>query len=128
MLTTSHPFPSTTEEVLDRFPRLVAHMICESLGYFTPLAAANAIVHHHEGQPFWCEWYMHMAGQGFAKTGRRPTEGEVDAALLEIGRDVIRSAFRLRRTHRGFMAEYYQARVIVERARSGAHPVLASWC
>ena len=43
----ARPFPTTQEEVIQRFPRLVAHMICESLGYFTPLAAANALPRGH---------------------------------------------------------------------------------
>ena len=32
-------------DVLQRLPCLVAHLICESLGYYTPQAAANAVVH-----------------------------------------------------------------------------------
>lgn len=43
--------PRIIDEVLDRYPILVAHMICESLGYFTPNAAANALLAHIEGRP-----------------------------------------------------------------------------
>jgi hypothetical protein len=39
----------------------------------------------------------------------------------------VRGAFAHRRLHRGFMADYGAARAIVERARAGRHPVLASW-
>jgi len=105
----------------------VAHLICESLGYFTPLSAANALLHYHKDQPFWCEWYMHVAGLRIANRGRRLTHADLDAVVVEVGRDVVRSAVRQRRHHRGFMAEYAQARVIVERARRGQHPIFMSW-
>jgi hypothetical protein len=62
---------TTTEDVLRRYPRLVAHLICESLGYFSPDAPANAIVHGKRGERFACEWYVHMAG--------------ADRSLVEIG-------------------------------------------
>ena len=32
-------------DVIQRLPCLVAHLICESLGYFTPQSAANAIAY-----------------------------------------------------------------------------------
>jgi len=35
----------TQAEVLHRLPYLVAHLIAESLGYFTPQSAANAIAY-----------------------------------------------------------------------------------
>jgi hypothetical protein len=35
--------PRSQADVLQRLPCLVAHLIVESLGYFTPEAAANAI-------------------------------------------------------------------------------------
>jgi hypothetical protein len=98
-------------------------MICESLGYFTPLAAANAILAYRSGIPFWCEWYMDGAVSIARAAGRRAT----DADVLAIGRDVIRAAFVNRRRHHGFMADYDAARAIVERAKTGRHPVLASW-
>lgn len=103
------------EEILSRYPRLVAHLICESLGYFTPHAAANAIKHHALGRPFPCEWYLHMAG-------------EDGASLLQVGREVLARAFRHRHHHRGFMADYSRARALVQAALSGHGPQFASWC
>lgn len=50
----------TQEEVLRRYPRLVAHLICESLGYLTPKSAANWILADKSHNPFWCEWSVHM--------------------------------------------------------------------
>jgi hypothetical protein len=119
----ARPFPSSQDEILARFPRLIAHMICESLGYFTPGAAASALADYREGRPNHCEWYTHMASLALAhRPGRDFRE-----ALLEIGRDVVRSAIRNRRFHRGFMADYAQARAVVARALQGRHPVFASW-
>ena len=107
--------PTTSlEEIIARYPRLIAHMICESLGYFTPLDAASALKHHVLEQPFACEWYVHMAGWG--------CEG-----LLTVNREVIRGAFRHRHHHFGYMAHYPAARAIVAQALQGRHPLFASW-
>lgn len=106
--------PRTIEETMSRYPRLTAHLICESLGYFTPRSAANAIKHYKEGEPYYCEWYCHMAGGG------RP--------LLEVGKDTIKRAFQRRSHHVGYMAHYPDARIIVEHVREGGkEPLFASW-
>ncbi len=104
----------TAEDVLRRYPRLVAHLICESLGYFSPDAAANAIAHAKRAEPFACEWYLHMAG--------------ADRSLVEIARRVLERAIRGRHRHRGYMAEYRHALALVrQRVRTGDGPLLASW-
>jgi len=116
MITSVRP---TAVDVLRRYRRLASHLICESLGYFSPEAAANAIAAHKAGRPFWCEWYMHLAGG-------QPERGE--QAMLAVGRETLRAAFRYRGTHRGFMASYAQARRLVDEAiRSGTGPAFASW-
>ena len=103
-------------EILNRWPRLTGHLICDSLGYFTPEAAANALLHHRRGEPFACEWYVHMA-RGFDKK-----------KLLEVGSEAVQRAFRSRHHHRGYMAHYPQARALVEHVRRGGEgPLLASW-
>ena len=105
------------EEVMDRYPRLTAHTICESLGYFTPAAAANAILHHIRGHPYWCEWYMHMAG-----------DYPDDNRIRNIGIEVIGRAFRERHHHQGFMAHYPAAKELVEHVCSGGEgPIFMSW-
>lgn len=110
------PMPSTIQEALNRWPRLTAHLICDSLGYFTPEGAAHAILDYRRGEANWCEWYIHMA-QGFNRD-----------KLLEVGRKTIERAFRGRHHHRGFMAHYPQARALVEHVRRGGEgPVFASW-
>jgi hypothetical protein len=104
----------TTEDMLRRYPRLVAHLVCESLGYFSPDAAANAIIHAKRWEPFACEWYMYMAG--------------ADRSLVEIGRQTLERAVRGRHGHRGYMAEYRHALALVHwRVRTGRGPLLASW-
>ena len=93
------------QEVMERYPILVSHLICESLGYFTPKAAANAITTHIRGQDFYCEWYADMA------SGGKNIQG--------VGRDTLRRAFQSRRFHKGYMAEYKTARLMVEAERQG---------
>jgi hypothetical protein len=107
------------EFILNRWPRIVSHLICESLGYFTPKSAVNAIIAYKTNTPFFCEWYMHMAG--FRK-------GELQDTLLKINKDVIKDAILRRKNHRGYMADYNYARKLVEEVRKGQPgPVFASW-
>lgn len=115
------PRPTTKAQVLDRYPCLVGHMICESLGYFTPEAAALALLAYIEKQPFSCEWYTHMGGM---HKGVWPT----DEKLLQVGRSVVERAFRGRHRHRGYMAHYPQAKALVDHVRAGGKgPIFASW-
>jgi hypothetical protein len=113
----------TRDVALQRYPRLIAHMICESLGYFSPLVAANALAHHINGTSFPCEWYSHIChrqGKGLFH----------DEALVEIGREVVQNSFQRRHRHKGPMAEYQQALALVmaERESAGATSgMLASW-
>lgn len=112
---TKIPAPESIEEVLDRYPRLTSHLICASLGYFTPRSAANAILQHIHGKECYCEWYYDWA-----------TKGNISA--LEVGRKALTMAIRFRHHHKGYMAEYQQARALVESSRSGkGEPMFASW-
>lgn len=115
MATCARTRPQTTEEVLRRYPRLVAHMVCDSLGYFTPAAAANALRAYMQKQPCYCEWYVHMAG------------GFNEQKVLEVGRKVVERAFRSRHHHYGYMAHYPQARQLVQEELQGHGPIFASW-
>jgi len=109
------PRPQTRVEVLRRYPRLVAHMICVSLGYFTPAAAAGALLDYIRGEPDFCEYYTHMAG------------GWDREKLLKVGRDVVARAFSARHHHQGFMAHYPLARQLVQDELQGQGPIFASW-
>ena len=106
---------TTRDQILRRYPRLVSHLICESLGYFTPEGAAGAILAVVQNRACACEWYLHMIEVG----GR---------SLEDVGRDTLRRAIRSRHHHRGFMAEYARARALVDRlAKTGESPLFGSW-
>jgi hypothetical protein len=103
-------------EVLQRLPCLVAHLIAESLGYFTPQSAASAIAYYTRGEPFFCEWYYDWAS--------KRNKGDV----REVGKLAIQNAVRRRSHHRGPMAEFKRALAIVLHVRQGEEgPVFASW-
>lgn len=108
---------ATVGDVIQHYPRLVAHMICESLGYFTPQRAADALLAYKRGEPFYCEWYIHMNRYRYD-----------DAGIIKVGQQVVKNAISRRHTHKGFMADYRLARRIVERVRQGEPgPEFASW-
>ncbi len=108
------------DKAIRRWPRLTAHLICESLGYFTPRGAANAIAHYKNDQSFSCEWYSHMAS-----FSGDPFDQE---ALKEIGADVMRWTVQRRHNHTGYMADYKHAKELVRRSLSKeGDPTFASW-
>lgn len=57
----SHPAGWGPEVVMCLWPRHVAHVMAESLGYCTPTSAANIIADAKLGKPNWCEWLADMA-------------------------------------------------------------------
>jgi hypothetical protein len=109
-------------DILRRWPRLVAHLICESLGYFTPKSAANAILHFKKNEPFYCEWYCHMAQ--FRNKQRDMYDKE---SLREVTQDVLKWAIERRHRHKGYMADYKQARAVITAELKGKGPEFASW-
>ena len=95
---------------LRRYPRLCAHLICTSLGYATPLLAADIVKSAHESEPHFCEW-IHACYNG----DPRPPTAE---------------AFKRRHSHKGYMSEYDHARALVDAVNEkGDQPsgMLASW-
>lgn len=103
------------EDAMRRWPRLTAHLIAESLGYFTPEGAAGAVLSFKRNQEHWCEWYMHMAA-----AGRKP--------ILQVGAETLRRAIRFRRMHCGYMSSYELARKIIQRyQQTGESPLFMSW-
>ncbi len=103
------------QDILNRYPRLVAHLICASLGYFTPESATNAIAAHKRGEPFCCEWYCDWAEKG-------------RISVIEVGIRAIRKAVQFRHHHKGIMADYERAKQLVDHVRQGGEgPVFASW-
>ena len=95
-------------EVLRRYPRVVAHVIAESLGYATPSLAARIVADAREGRPNYCEWIASCYG------------GDP--------RPVVKNAIARRHRHQGYMAEFRQALALVHHAiESGEEPLFASW-
>ena len=105
----------STEDALRRWPRLTAHLIAESLGYFTPEGAANALLLFKRGQENWCDWFLHMASVGRKR-------------IRQVAVETLRRAIRGRAFHHGYMASYELALKIVRRRNAtGTGPVFASW-
>ena len=101
--------PNTpARQVILRYPRIVGHLICDSLGYATPTCAAHILRDAITGQENWCEWIYSCY-----KCDPRPP---------------VRSAIQYRKTHTGFMASYVQAKALVDRfIEKNDEPMFAAW-
>jgi hypothetical protein len=120
----AHKLEWNRDVCLKKYPRLVAHLICESLGYFSPFSAANAISFYKHNQAFFCEWYSHMAQ--FEPEKQMFNE----CAVKRVGRKTLLYAFLNRKRHQGYMADYKQAIGLVKRELDGkgeGSSMLASW-
>jgi len=106
----------TVEETMAKYPRLTAHLICQSLGYFTPSAAARAIQAHKLHQPYHCEWYMGIASY----SGKD---------IKEVNAETLNRAFKHRHYHKGFMSSYEVAKRLVDETLKDSRnePIFASW-
>ena len=91
--------PRTAQEQMRRTPRLVAHLMSESLGYFSPTAAALALSYHRAGLPDFCEMYSAYAGDDREHPSFDPDK------LIAVNRKTIALAFMNRRRHQGFMVQ-----------------------
>ncbi len=47
--------------LLKKYRHLIAALISYSIGYFTPLAALQAIKDFKNNEPNFCEWYMDLS-------------------------------------------------------------------
>jgi len=117
----------TQDVCLKKYPRLIAHLICHSLGYFSPLAAANAISFYKVGEAFCCEWYSHMAQfdkeNPFKDLFHKPS-------VIRAGETAVKRAFEDRHSHHGYMMEYKRAIALVcaeLKNRGCTSQMLASW-
>lgn len=96
------------DEIMRRYPRLTAHVICASLGYCTPSSAASIIRDAKYSRLNYCEW-IYSCYKGDPK-------------------GAVRLAIRARHGHKGFMASYARARALVDRAiKTSQEPIFASW-
>jgi hypothetical protein len=105
--------------ILARYPRLIACMIEESLGYFTPHAAAEAIRAHKTNGYWGCEWYTHI--DSCRNPGKTWDDGYNDR-IKQINHDVISDAFSRRKYYRS-----EQARHVVQLNLNGKESVGAAW-
>jgi hypothetical protein len=100
--------PISREAVARRWPRIVAHLICHSLGYATPSTSAAIVLDAIRHRQNWCEWIYSCYGGDPAPAVRRAING--------------------RHGHRGYMAHYPAAKTLVDEFnRSSEEPMLASW-
>ncbi|SRR5581483_320866 len=96
------------EDAVRRYPRIVAHLICHSLGYCTPRLAGVLLLAAARNLPHYCEWIFSCY-----RTDPRPA---------------VVGAITGRNRHKGYMADFGQALTIVNRSRSGSpDPLFASW-
>ena len=95
-------------DALRRWPRLCAHLICQSLGYASPTLAGNIVLAAARGERHSCEW--------------------IAACYRGDPLPAVREAIRCRHHHRGYMAEYALARRLVRTAIESGDPcVFGSW-
>lgn len=98
----------SVRDTMEKYPRITAHIIAESLGYATPTCAARILKDARESRENYCEWIYSC----------------YDKNPLHAVQDSIRN----RHQHRGFMAEYKRAYALVKRAiGTGDEPLFASW-
>lgn len=109
------------KKMLARYPRLVACMIDESLGYFTPHAAVNAIVAHKTKEYWSYEWYMDIDARRHDNKIRW-NDPDYNSRIMAINHDVISEAFKKRK--------YYlnsRAKSVVKANLGENESVLAAW-
>ncbi len=100
--------PTCAREFMERWPRVTAHIISESLGYATPSTAAIIGLDGMYGRENYCEWIYSCYGR--------------DA------REALRRSIQHRQGHKGYMAEYKLAKKLVDIAiEKGREPIFASW-
>lgn len=105
---------------MKRYRHILAAMIDESIGYFTPAAALNAIIAYKKKAPFSCEWYLDMAGLGHGKKLFDITDDD----LRKINHDVISDAIKSRKYRRESIKSCL---IIVDRNIAGNESIGASY-
>lgn len=98
------------EDAIRRWPRITAHMIAESLGYATPISAASIVLNGANNHGDYCEW--------------------IYSCYKTIARNALIDCIKRRKHHKGYMAEYRQAKALVANhiKHNGQHdPTFASW-
>lgn len=113
--------------MMKRYPRLVAHMICQSLGYFTPFRAAQAVAYYKDNKPYFCEMYSHSVHlRSKHLTGKENDFFNRDI-IMDVQKDFIDYSFKSRHNHKGYMSDYITARKLIVKELEGKGPEFASW-
>ncbi len=99
--------------LLKRYRHLIAALIAYSIGYFTPLAALQAIKDFKNNQPNFCEWYVDIVW----KRGL-----DDDNAFLDINRQIIKAAVKYRHC-----SDFKFALAVVDKNITGHESLGASW-
>lgn len=106
------------QQNMKRYPRITAHLIAESLGYFAPRCASHGILKAKEGEAYYCEWYSHIAQSYDADK------------LKEVTKEVLKASIVNRHYHNGGMSNYKSALALVKHSiDKGEEPNfgLGSW-
>ena len=106
-----------------KYRYLIAALIDESIGYFTPIAALRAIQAHKAKSTFDCEWYCHCTNQFFKNHNKTNVSNkEYEQRLLEVNHDAIKYSFK----HRHYR-NLKRCLAIVDYNINGTESLLASW-
>ena len=103
---------------LKKYRHIIAALIAQSEGYFTPLYALEAIKAYKKKESFGCEWYYHIADIWFGDVKNRYS----DENFIEINKEVIRCAVKNRRRR-----NIKQCLAIVDKNIEGKESAGASW-
>ena len=77
---------------LKKYRHIIAALIEESLGYFTPSMALYAVECQKHNEVNACEWYFHMASIKISHS----SSTDFDKVLLQVNHDTIKRAFKRR--------------------------------
>lgn len=105
---------------LKKYRHIIAALIAQSEGYFTPLYALQAVKAHKQHERFGCEWYFHMVGVYFEN--QSPKEKYSDENFIKINQEIISRAVKNR--HRLY---FKRCLAIVDSNIAGNESIGASW-
>ena len=106
------------KKLMRKYRHIIAALIEESLGYFTPSMALYAVKCQKNNEVNACEWYYHMATLKL----RNSSSTDFDKVLLQVNYDTIKRAFR-RRHH----LDINHSLRIVDYNIEGYESIGASW-
>ena len=106
------------KEELRKYRHVIAALITQSEGYFTPLYALEAIKSYKKKESFGCELYYHIADIWFSDSKCRYS----DENFNNINVEIIRCAIKSRRRR-----NIKQCLAIVDKNVEGKESAGASW-